>query len=379
MQPQFRSEWKAISRRLLIAVTPLVIFLGFNFEYPVPPGANLTAAESINIPVAKPNEPHPFSGFLNTFYAHPIDYLAGDISLHESPSDLNPLRAIVNEDVLQNIGNGNSHERTNGIRWSIIVLSLFAMYTFARGRFRQVPEVQRNILFFSIFALFTFWLSLSPNFPIENWGASYFLFWLMPKIRVASRSGINVHFALLMITGFYLSTEFKWRKYLLLPGVFALLMIVDYFPSQDMPMAPMRSAYKLLQRDKGPCGTGMAFPFTSGLLGTSIDYANSQRLRGSDCPWLNRMGDSERIRWLTMQFPPAQEFMDQLTKSSQTSDKLVTLAKCVPLNWIIFHEATPRAWAAGVCSQLGWLFNEDMSCIAPDKSRSLKNPPERCL
>jgi hypothetical protein len=197
---------------------------------------------------------------------------------------------------------------------------------------------------------------------------------------VASRAGIQVHFALLMIVGVFLHAPCKsaWRKVLLWPGALAALFLLDYPPIQEMPMAQMAPVYQSLLRQHGECGLGMAFPFFSPYFAMNVMYNFTQKMRGSDCPILNAMSNLERTRWLTNHFPPNDEFLRSLSSRPQVADQLEKIVKCVPLNWIAFHPATPAPWAADFCRRLGWTMNPDLSCIAPNKNRSLQKYPESC-
>ena len=182
-----------------------------------------------------------------------------------------------------------------------------------------------------------------------------------------------------MIAGFFLSANLKWKKVILFPGAFALLMVLDYPPLQQMPMSPIAPVYSALQREKGPCGTGMGFPFFNSYTSQSAQYMFTQRMRGSDCPSLNQLQSVDRLNWLISHFPPDSDFIASLKVRPEVAEAVVKIANCVPLNWIVFHEVTPRDWAEVLCQRLGWQFYSDMSCVAAQKGRPLQNYPENCL
>lgn len=379
IQPEFCRQWKRISLRLAIAVAPVLLMLGLNYVCMVPSDARISTADVEDMGTI-PGGVHPF---LRIYYARLIDYLGGDLLLDRTAAEINPLRSLVNGSILHELSTdqtaGNLHERTNGIRWTILILSAIALYYLARGRIRG--GVGRNVTFFAIFGLFCLWLSLSPDIPCDLCSPGYLLHRLIPKIRVLNRSGVNVRFSLLMITGYFLSTKPDWRKF---QWIFPLLLLVDYLPLQNEPLAPIYPAYSQLQREKGPCGPGTAFPFISPFNG--LDWWDNniftQRMRGSDCTFLNEMSDMKQVAWLTRRFPPTRDYVQGLQQGSFSADiaadSLQKLVNCVPLNWIVFLDATPKDWAAKMCNRLGWTMYPDNSCIAPDKGRPLKTYPDQC-
>lgn len=385
MQPEFKAEWKRILSRLAIATFPLLVFLAFNRLVPVPSDAAITATKVMELETPRADE---IKTFLKVFYAHPIDYLTGDLSLaadsrgYPKTDDLNPLRESFNDHVVRTISEGNFHERTNGIRWVIIGLAAFALVTLVwRRRTLDVPY-KRQVGFFALFGGVCFLLSLSPDFPFDEMGLSYFVYTIMPKIRVACRSGIGVNFSLLMIAGLYIANlpeKSKWRKAWLLPGLFPLVMVLDYFPLIPMPLAPVQPAYASLARTTGACGPGMFFPFVNGFFEQISHYTMMQRLRGTDCTVLNNMRNIPEVEVVLRRFPPIPAFMNDVGKNPTIPETIERLANCVPLNWIAFHPAVSRDFAAQTCQRLKWTLHEDGTCIAPDKTRKLRNLPSRCL
>lgn len=381
MQPEFRANWKRVSLRLIVAILPALCFLAFNFKFPVPADAKMSREESF--PTGGEFEEGKTHPFLLMFAARPLDYLGGDISLQYESKDPNPLREQINAHILETLGNGNPHERTNGIRWLVIILSIGTLVYLLRGRFKDDRARQLNIGFFFLFATVTFWLSLSPDFPFPGWGLSNLLHSLVSQVRVPSRAGINVHFALLMITGFFLSSQIRWRRWLQMPGVFPLLMIVGYPPLvQNIPMAPLRPVYKELQRSEGSCGAGFYFPYINFYHQTQQLYWFVQQMRGSDCGILNQFQTPKRLLYMAQKFPARPEYLQQLNTDTQvreqTERELERLARCIPLTWLVFDPATPLSWREQMCRRLGWTLNPDLTCIAPDKGAPLQRLPDAC-
>ncbi len=374
LQPEFKARKREILIRLLVAVLPTIMFLGFNRWVTVPPGAKMTIAQSMN---AEWLESAEISPFLRVFKASPIDYLGGDISLGDS-GDINPLRNFVNEHIASNLGQSNAHERTNGVRWAVLALALLSVISLFRGKFKKSLELG-TVWFFFGFGLFAFWMSLGPEAPIPHLSPAYWLYSFDNHIRVASRAGILTHFSLLMLVGMYISNARWVKKAKWIGPALAGLIIVDYVPIQKMPMAVIAPAYTLLQRDSGACGQGMAFPYIN-QWNTSLEYyVLLQRMRKSDCAILNSIGDRKKVSLLLNKFPPSGEYLAQVERSPSAAIEVQRFARCVPLNWIVFHPYTPKRWALEVCSSLGWSFSEDMSCISPVKNRPQEKEFDLCL
>jgi hypothetical protein len=379
-QPEARANPKRTAGRLGVAISPALVFLAFNFFFTVPTNVKMTHAQSL--PQGGeyiPGQTHPFLYF---FAAHPIDYLGGDISLAGTADDPSPLKQAVNQSILESIAANpgeNAHERTNGIRWSVLILSAAALVFLALGRFRGDPVTTGNLMFFALFAAFTFWLSLSPDVPFTGWGPSLWLQSIFHQMRVPSRAGINVHFAALMLTGFLLASKVRWRKLLQIPAVFPAIMIAGYPPLiQNMPMAPIRPALSELQRENGACGAGMYFPFVSYYQASNLEYQLLQRLRGSDCAILNALMNVKRVTFLTQRFPPSMSYLHQLPVDRATPELIEKFARCVPLTWIVFDPAVPKDFRDEMCRRLGWQMNPSLSCVSPNKGTPLQRFPDEC-
>jgi hypothetical protein len=377
-QPEFRSDRKRICKRFGIAAIPLVLFLGLNYLYMLPPEAPLTKEEAIRPEVTEPGVPHLF---LKIFHAYPLDYLSGDIAL-VGTEDWNPLRAEINEYIRETLGYGNAHERSNGIRWSVILLVFAAFIYLLRGKFKPQPFIQKNLIYFFIFGFFAYWLSMAPDVPMVELNPSYWLYRLMPKIRVSNRAGIIVHFSMLMIVGFFLSYQFKnskWQKFLLYPGVLLAVFVLDYLPLQSMPMAPVMPAYQHLARENGPCEVGMIFPYVNSATIPIPSYFACQRMRGSDCKFINEISAPDQVRALSEAFPPEINYINGLPNDEVSEMRIKKLVDCVPLNWVAFLQPVSPTWAQKVCDHLGWQFFSDMTCSAPLRNQPMRKMPKECL
>lgn len=379
LQKEFWLNWKKSVIRLLVAVAPAVLFLGHNFINTIPSDVKMSADKSVPETGKMPDgRPHPF---LYTYAAKPIDYLTGDLSLEFKPNDLNPIRYLVNQHVQENLREGNLHERTNGIRWVILFLGLGTLiFTVFKKSFRAQID-SRNIFFFGVFGFFAFWLSLSPDSPFDGWGPSGWLYSLVSQIRVTNRAGVFAHFSLLMIVGFFFASLYKskWKSWLLKPALFPALMVLDYPPLvQHMPMAPIAPAYSNLTAGSAVCGTGMYFPYISTWTDVAF-YHFLQKLRGTDCDFLNGAMDPAQIRWLSERFPPSIEFIRALDRLPAVRENLVKMAACVPLHWLVFDQSVPASFQAQACNDLGWILNPNMTCVDPKPHRTFEKWPDRCL
>lgn len=373
-QPEMKRKWPAIFKRMAIAVLPALALLAFNRFAPVPPHAQITSDQSMNNEWLASTE---ISPFLRIYRAYAIDYFGGDISLGDS-GDINPLRSRVSEYITSNLNQSNTHERSNGIRWAIWMAFFGALGAAFNARKRKKPELDRNFFYFLIFGVFAFWMSLGSEEPIPVLSPSYWLYSFDHHVRVANRAAVIVHFAMLMIVGFYLSRArfFKWKW---TPAIFLVLVLIDYLPVQRMPMAEVQARYNQLQREKGECGPGMLFPYIN-QWNTPIEYYMLlQKMRGSDCPLVSSIGDKARAIALINKFPPSEQYLLNVDKIHGAAADLVHFANCLPLSWVIFHQATPRAFAIDVCRQLGWQLYDDLTCIGSNRNRGKMAAVEKCL
>jgi hypothetical protein len=384
LEQEARKEWKINTARLAVAVLPAMLFLGWCFTHPIPGDAKIAAGESMPASGQTPDGSlHPF---LNIYAAHPIDYLAGDIALQPLPLDINPLRVWISGYIVTSLNpsnplSSNTHERTNGIRWIILLLAAFSLYGIRRA------SDKRLTLFFCAFGAFSFLLSLSPESTFGILTPSAWIYKMVSQVRVPSRAGVQVHFALLMLVGFWLSypglagtRTAKLKRFLLLPAVFPLLMLIDYPPFlQNVPMVPMRPRYAALQRDKGACGAGMYFPFVSNSQLSVLYYQFLQQLRGTDCVTLDSTSDVKNLYLLGARFPATMDFLTGLDKNLVAADQLNRLARCVPLSFIAFDPHVPEGWRQKVCGQMGWTLNPDLTCVSPQKGQPLQRMPDECI
>ena len=355
--------------RALVAALPAVLFLGWSLKFPVPARANLgVTAIFPQTGRAPAGELHPF---LSVYAARPLDFLGGDIALTHPAGEWLAPRAWIDDHTLKTLGNGNVHERTNGIRWSLLVLALCGLI-FARGPDRRLTWL------FAGFAASCFWLSLAPDQPFADWGPSGWLWRIIPQVRVPSRAGIGAHFGVLMMVGFGLGRAAGSRARRWLARALPLLVLLEYPPlTTPLSMAPVRPVYSHLVKDQR-CATGLFFPFVNDDLYPVIYYHFKQRLRGTGCTVINAYTEPDEARSLYQRFPTSNEYLARLESDPAAEAEVVKLARCVPLGWIAFDPMTPPAWRERTCAKLGWRLFEDLSCVDPAPVTPLMRSPRVC-
>lgn len=386
LESRTRKEAALAIGRLLVAALPTVLFLGFSFIKPIPSDVVVRKEELFR--ATSPVPETMLNPFLTRFAARPIDYLTSDLSLaivngyYQTPQDLNPLRGLASQDALKSMNGSNPHERTNGIRWSILILGILGIVSCA-GPLRQDRRAFRNVIFFGVFGFFTFLLSLSPDaFPSIELSPAYWMNSVIRQVRVPSRAGINVHFALLMATGFFLAAstpgKLKWRHWLLLPGAFPLLMLLDYPPLvQPMPIARVMTPYVSLSPPNPPCGTGMLFPPL--IIADEIPFYQFQsRLRGTGCVAVNESVPlTERLREV---FPMNPAYLQGLAGNVAARDQLLKFSSCAGLRWIAIHPGVlPREWAMRFCEEAAGTLDADQVCVVKPQGEATVARLQQCL
>ncbi|MEO6576344.1 MAG: hypothetical protein ABIP89_21000, partial [Polyangiaceae bacterium] len=197
--------WRSVGR-LVVCSLPAVFFLGWNFLMPVAPKYRTASAAP---EVRKENVE-----YLHAFGAHPIDYLGFDVKF--GSKDWLKSRIEYTETIRAEIGGSNLHERSNGIRWSLLAVLFVATVSQIwpnRVRPSEVRSSQlRGLLIF--YAAMCFLLSLSPQglkvYDTEI-GPSLLVFKYFPNFRVPSRFGPFAEFGIIAVVGeFLVSLSRRW-------------------------------------------------------------------------------------------------------------------------------------------------------------------------
>ena len=365
-----RRPFVKVLGRAAVAALPAVLFLGWSLKFPVPADANVAA-----------DQVFPTSGdvvgagvhpFLTWYAARPLDYLGSDIALTWPAGEWLWPRAKINARTLADLGPaGNTHERTNGIRWLLILIAGLTVWR-ARGRAR------RAAWFFVAFGAACFWLSLGPDSPVPGFGLSGWLWRVVHAVRVPSRAGIGVHFAVLALVARGLRGPGRTRGRRLLAAMLPALVILEYPPfATPMPFAPVRPPYEHLNH-AGQCATGLLFPYVDDQVFMIIYYHFKQRLRGTGCDFVNALTEPAALANLRGRFPTSVDYVNALERNPSAEDEIVKLARCVPLGWIAFDEVTPAATRARTCAKLGWQLNANLTCVDPGPVVPMQRTPDVC-
>jgi len=387
--PAGRSVWPRLEqwarlRTLALAAAPALIFLAWNVLRPLAPDAPHTHAAAPTQEFAQM--------YLRVYGARPVDYLTNDVAL--GSRDLNPLRRELNVRVERDLDGSNLHERSNGIRWSVLLPFLVLALLCAtpqreRVRTRLDRDSWRKLKYWLIFAAATFWLSLSPaSLKIygHDLGPSSLVHELVPGFRVPSRYGAFFHFAVLAAVGTYVSAHWHkwfgqsvalWRRGL--PSLLPVLMILDYPPllpvAIDQTLAPR---LELVAAGSGSCGVGMHFPYSHEEFEL---YPAIQQLRETNCgdlyqpipSWfdnalLDGLGDR-----------PFDQALASDQKARAFQDRFIRFARCAKLDWVIFYERVPDSWRVQLCEQLGWQRVATDACASrAPRAESFPDPAPAC-
>ena len=349
---------------VLVVLAP-VSFLVWNLAMPAP-AQLLTPGTAVAPP------PFAVELFMNVYAAKPIDYLGFDMK--HGTADWNPIRERINESILADIGQSNEHERSHGIRWSLLLLAAWAAVASFRKRRSAKIELdttdRRLIGLFLGIAVFSFWTSLAPD-SLELFGIRWSPFLLINQafrqFRVPSRFSICVEFSVIAICGIYLRRvhdfinrkkapiKSKWQvAWMLLP----LVMVFDYPPLLPIRTYPVLAPLTVEETTGSGCGTGMYFPYFSGIsMEITTFYHGLQILRGTDCRVINLPGSDDRNSTLLGAFSPPvyQHAVKDPVGSAKMSETLENYARCSSLDWIYFRlDVLDSSWISTVCKNLGW-------------------------
>lgn len=362
--------------RVALAAAPAATFLAWNVLCPLVPSA----------PRARPAYPDPDRAplYLRVHAARPIDYVSGDVTL--GPRDLNPLRARVYEALVATDFDGsNAWERTNGIRWCVLLpfLVIVALLCVRAGRSwlraRTSHGTVRMLTYWAVFSALTCWLSLSPSSLSvygHDLGPSAWVHALFAEFRVPSRFGPFCHFGVLALVGTCLAGSWerlfgagapRWRR--ALPYALPALMVLDYPPLQPVAMAQvLPPRFDLMAAGGGHCGRGMHFPYPHGA-GSSDEvdtYQGFQQLRRTDCQDLQQPLATElHDRLLAGLGEASFEAAATAGRLPQLQEDFVRFARCARLDWVLFRSVVPEATRKELCQKLGWVRVAADACSSP--------------
>lgn len=353
--------WPVALRRIVIAAVPAVLSLVLTLVFPGPSEYLGNRGSAFGSTGESATWPHPF---LETFASRPLDFFTGDTGI--STADINPLKTWLNEKNFEWFPYGNSHERTNGIRWVLWLAFVVALIAYG-GRIRY----SRNMVFASssektligLFVALGIWallLSFPPSYYGSLYGPSALFSKLIPQFRVSNRSGLWVHFAVLMVVGIFLAAlacggssrmSLRWGLW-----IFPVLMILEFPPFWNaMPVSTLPERNPQLQGlSMEQCGRGMSFPYLSPNAGMMEYYSFLSRLRGSGCAIVNANGNSAKDTRLVERFGLHNLTIRRLqSEDASLVQDLIDWVKCADLAWVEFDARLSPVWAQNVCTQVG--------------------------
>ncbi len=361
----FGSEKKIqIIKRTVTVVFPSFVLLLWTITMPI----SLSVRDNVQEIYPKTGESetgiHPF---MYQFAANPIDYISGNIGI--TLRDWNPLKEQINRSIYiwLNENNSNTHEHALGIRWLIIILSLFPiLYILFKPNYFTSFE-KKQFYFFYTLAFFTFLTSLSPLLFGFEIGPSLWLHKAISQIRVPSRAGVFVHFSLLMIAGLFLQKitqkmEFPKNLRSIIPIIFPILILLELPPNESLPVSPILESNKALSAPH--CGLGMYFPYVTGNFYMLAYYNFLQMMRESNCSVLNSISwQKEKDTALLNNFAKHPQIFKAINENDpKFKDHFIKFVKCMPLEWIFFDKEVSMDWKQNVCKELGWSMPNNTTC-----------------
>ena len=357
--------------RLLVASAPAALFVLYSLAIPAP-SYGLRATKDL---VATRSET---DNYLKYYGAHPLDYVLGDMKFGHH--DLLPLREKLTREARVEVDT-NRHERSNGIRWTVLASYLALAVALSTKRLRRWFSADERALgrFAIVFGVAAFLVALSPQgirVYDTDLGPVQLVAKLVPRFRVPNRVGIVVHFAALLGAGVLLDRVLRRR--LAAPGPAAALIgvaivavsVLDYLPRYGVDVAPVvPQRAELEAAAPGVCGGGITVPYVTWGFHDEDYYKMYASLRGTSCKVLH-------TAYLTRE---DEVLRVALGKDSYTGDdrrRAERLARCSGASWIMFRlDARPELRRA-LCDDLGWSFVTPDVCRAP-AGRPL--PPLRSL
>lgn len=343
--------------RLAIAIAPAVVFLLWSVVMTLPAQG---ARAMSTIKVTRTETPY----MIRAAGAHPSDYVAGDVKLGDS--DVIPARSRLTKEI-RAAAPLNRHERTNGIRWSVLACCAALAVTLCVRRFRRRLSRSECILggFAFVLAVVAFLFALSPQglriYDVDL-GPIQLVAKQFPRFRVPNRIGTLVHFAALLGAGVFLTRVMK-KKYV--SAVVPLVVVLDYPPLEPVTMAdvvPARTDLEAVAKARGEaCGAGLPVPFVTAGFRDEDYYQAYTSLRGTSCKMLHTSALTRED--LTMRLMVGEPMFNQGDRM-----RAIWLTRCTNAKWVMFRLSTPEDRKREFCAELSWSF------VAPDVCRAPKEP-----
>ncbi len=361
--------------RLALCSLPLVLFLAWNFLAAVPPGVHIRAG---NFPII---EAEVNNHYLHTFSALPIDYVTGDVG-YDPLADLIVPRRALSAFVAAN-GPGNPHERTNGIRWTVLALAALAVASAVLSKLNARKETRNAdyVLLIALVAAYGLMMSMGPQWLVfqgKEYGPSQFAMKLFPNLRVASRWGPVVNFGVISAAmGGLMGVQARlaqapvwWRRVTLqsLLWLVPVLATAEYFPRSRVIMATLPPVVPGLPTERGDwCGVGMFLPHVQ------FDLSQFETTRGTSCRLLqpNSTEEGMRLERFLVGTPAA-------WRTPAMRIRFAELVKCTGMSWVVFRPGIDAQGRTELCNELGWTMSSDQVCRTTQPPATL-SPADNCV
>lgn len=338
-------------RRWLFAAlcaAPAIAITAFQFSHPLPPDVPIPAS---GIPVSDKVLAH---RMVRAYGVEPWNYVTGDIKF--GPYDALYPRQLVNEVVYTPDQSRNPHERSNGIRWLILIPLLVAgaIYPFRKPRVAPSRQTQAWL----VLAAGAWLCALSPEFfpaLCEKFTPAMLINRLVPQFRVPSRIGPVFHFALLLLFGDLLSSCFQRRKPIasFLSFTVPLCIVLESAPVSPMLRSELLDVWPQLSRADGSCGAGFSLPFEE------ANYDIFEETRGTRCALVNPLLSTEAEGL-------ERAFGEDAFQDGLAAETLPAFVECMGLSWIRFGGPLAGGRAANLCHSLGWQMTSAKICVRPE-------------
>jgi hypothetical protein len=352
------AAWLGAARRLVVAAAPAVAFVGWTALAPTPPGvrphvANVKASSAVT------------DEYLHAYGAHAIDFVAGDVKLGER--DLLPWRARLTRAVRAEVRD-NRHERTNGIRWTLLVALALAPAVLAAHRHRRLLDEHERRLAVSAIALaiLASLLAISPDglraFDTEL-GPVQLVARLLPRYRVPNRMGTMVNLAAVLAAGTLLAAWARGRRRRgAVLSALPLVMLADYAPLDPVPLQPIRPRRSELAQGEPACGAGITLPYVSWSSPNADFYRVEAELRGTSCRLIH-------AGYLTDEDGKLEAALGTVPLIVGDLERARAFASCTRASFVLFRLDLPADTRRSFCAAMGWSWIGEDACRRP-------GPPE---
>jgi len=361
--------------RLVLAGSPAFFFLLFTRIMPVSPA---DAARLASSEVSAADVRETANNFLRVYGARAEDYVGGDVRFGDR--DILPWRSAVTRKIRASTG-GDYHERTNGIRWTVLGADVvLAIIVSKRGLRRRLHLEERKLAIFAcLLGATAFFTSLSPQairFQDIEVGPALLIARLIPAFRVPSRVGVLVAFAATLGAGVVFTrlwSHARSGRRRVFVGISLLtLIVVEYLPLHPVMLAPVSPAHPPLPPSGGECGAGITVPYVTWNANETDYYKAFTELRGSSCKIVHSpyQGAEEHALIQTL---------SKDTFGTEDLSRAVSFARCTRASWVMFRLNVPETFKKDFCTEMGWSFVISNACRGNPASIGPVRPTRECV